>query len=173
MSAIQQLPRPEQLADLVSHAAAVKLAMDGQFDAKIAELKAAQKALADATIIAQTVEQENKIKNDAEVYAAAALAKARDALARAQDASDKAASRETLVAGREQAVSSRETAVDSRQAVLDSREQSIVDAQGAAARALAAREEAVKKAEAEVAAKQKKLASDQVAFNQRLDALKV
>src|SRR5258708_1977046 len=129
MSAIQQLPRPEQLVDLVSHAAAVKLAMDGKFDDKIAELKAAQAALADATSIAQTLEQAQKIKDDADAYAATALEKAKQALSRAQDATDKASSREAILAGREQAVASRESAADTRQATQDRREESILQAQ--------------------------------------------
>src|SRR5258708_37782454 len=129
MSAIHQLPRPEQLVDLVSHAAAVKLAMDGQFDDKIAELRAAQTALADATSIAQTLDQAQKIKDDADAYAAAALEKARQALARAQDATDKAASREAILAGRDQAVASRESPVDTRQATQDRREETLLQPQ--------------------------------------------
>lgn len=172
MSASMQLPKPEQLIDLVAHGAAIHLAMTGKFDDKIAELKAAQDSLAVATSIAQTLEQAQKIKDDADAYATAALMKAKEAIARAQDASDKAASREALVSGREQAVASRETACDSRQATQDAREQSILDAQGARDKVLTAREQSVKNAEADVASKQKKLAADQAAFNQKLEALR-
>ncbi len=173
MSAIQQLPRPEQLVDLVSHAAAVKLAMDGQFDDKIAELKAAQAALAEVTSIAETLEQAQKIKGDADAYAAAALEKAKQALIRAQDATDKAASREATVGAREQAVSGREKAADARQATQDTREQSFLDAQVAASDKLAAREVKLKKAEDDYAGRKKQLDADIRAFNQKLEALKV
>lgn len=173
MSSTQQLPKPEQLVDLVSHGAAIHLAMTGAFDDKIAELKNAQAALADATSIAQTIDQAQKIKDDADTYAAAALAKAKDALAKAQDATDKVSSREALVMAREQAVASRESAADSRQDTQDRREQAILDAQNARDASLSAREQTVKNAEADVVAKAKKLATDQAAFNQRLDALRV
>lgn len=173
MSAVMQLPRPEQLIDLTSHVAAVKLAMDGQFDAKIAELKEALAALDERTSIAQTLDQAQKVKDDADTYAAIALQKAKDALARAQDATDKAASREVLVSGREQAVSAREGQTDARQATQDTREQAILDAQNARNSDLTGRETAVKKSETKLADGLKKLAADQAAFNQRLDALKV
>lgn len=173
MSATMQLPKPEQLVDLISHAAAVKLAMDGEFDAKIAQYKEAEKSLWSAQTIVATLEEAQKIKADADAYAAAALSKAKDALSRAQDATDKAASREATVSARESAVGSRESAADSRQATQDTREQAFLNAQVSASDALAAREVALKKAEVELVGKVKKLAADQAAFNQRLDSLKV
>ena len=173
MSATMQLPKPEQLVDLVSHAAAVKLAMEGEFDKKIAELKAAQQALADATEIAQTVEQARKIKEDADAYAVAALAKAKEALGRAQDATDKAASREALVTGREQAIASRESAAEARQKAQDAREESILQAQNKREAELNARTDMLKKNEDSNSARARKLDADIRAFNQRLEALKV
>lgn len=173
MSAIQQLPKPEQLVDIVSHAAAVKLAMDGEFDAKISELKKATAALAEQNAIAQTLAQVKKLKSETDEYVATALSKAKDALSRAQDATDKAASREALVAGREQAVASREAGADQRQATQDTRESSFLSAQTAATEALKQKESTLLKAGEALLAAQKKLIADQAAFNQRLDSLRV
>lgn len=167
------IPKPEQLVDIAGHVAAVKLAMDGAFDAKIADLKEAMSALDERTSIAQTLDQAQKVKDDADNYAAAALQKAKDALAKAQDSIDRSASREALVSGREQAVASRETAADTRQATQDTREQAILDAQNARDISLTARETLVKKREIELTGGLKQLAADRAALNQRLDALKV
>jgi len=172
-ASMQQLPRPEQLIDVAGHMAAVKLAMDGQFDARIAELKVAIAALDEKTSIAQTLDQAQKVKDDADAYAVAALAKAKEALSKAQDATDKVASRESIVTARESVVASRESAADARQATQDAREQSILGAQNSRDASLTARETAVKKGEIELAGKVKKLSGDQAAFNQKLDALKV
>src|SRR5258706_4883304 len=147
MSAIQQLPKPEQLVDLVSHAAAVKLAMDGQFDDKIKELKAAQAALAKTGAIVDTLKAAQKIKDDADAYAAAALEKANGALSRAQDATDKVASREAIVTAREQAVGSREAASDQRQKAQDAREESMLNAQTLTDSALVQRDKILNKKE--------------------------
>lgn len=173
MSATMQLPKPEQMVDIVSHAAAVKLAMDGAFDDKIEELKAAQAALAEATAIAQTLEQAQKIKSDAEAYAAAALEKAKQALGRAQDATDKAASREATVTAREQAVAGREKAADARQATQDTREESILQAQNEREAQLNTRADMLKKNQDSVTERARKLEADIRAFNQKLEALKV
>lgn len=172
MSASFQLPKPEQMIDIVSNAAAVKLAMDGKFDARIAELKEAIAALDEKTSIAQTLEQAQKIKDDADTYAAAALEKEKSALTKAQDATDKAASREATVSAREQAVASREAGVQARQQTQDIREQSMLDTSVSVADKLAARESALVKNEADYAARKKQLDADIRAFNQRLEALK-
>lgn len=167
------IPRPEQLVDIASHVAAVKLAMDGAFDERIDALKGATAKLEEAQAIATTIEQAKKIKDDADAYAATALAKARDALARAQDATDKVTSRETLVTAREQAAGSREAAADQRQQTQDAREQSILQAQSARDAQLDARADMLKKNQDSVSERARKLDADVRAFNQRLDALKV
>lgn len=167
------IPRPEQLVDIASHVAAVKLAMDGAFDERIAALKGATAKLEEAQAIATTIEQAKKIKDDADAYAATALGKARDALDRAQIANDKAASREVTVSAREQAVAARESTANARQDAQDRREEAILSAQSATDKSLAARENALKNGEADYTSKVKKLAADQAAFNQRLDALRI
>jgi chromosome segregation ATPase len=173
MSATMQLPKPEQMVDIVGHAAAVKLAMDGAFDDKIKELKAAQKKLTDAFAIGMTLEQAQKIKDDAEAYATAALEKAKQALSRAQDATDKVASREATVTAREQAVAGREKAADARQATQDTREESILQAQNEREAQLNTRTEMLKKNQDSVTERARKLEADIRAFNQKLEALKV
>lgn len=170
MSALMQLPKPEQMVDIAGHVAAVKLAMDGAFDGRIAELKEALAAMDEKTSIAQTLEQAQKIKDDADDYATAALAKAKDALAKAQDATDKAASREATVSARESAVASRESGVEGRQATQDRREQAMLDAQTVSEISIKARLAALDKNEAAQAGKQKQLDADIRAFNQKLDA---
>jgi hypothetical protein len=168
-----QLPKVERMADIVSHAAAVKLAMDGAFDEKIAALKAAQAEHDEAVAIAATLADAKKIKDDAIEQAGKASAAAALTTASAQELMDKAKAREATVSARESAVASRESTVDARQAAQDTREQAILDAQNARDKDLSARETAVKKAETDLVGKVKKLAADQTAFNQRLDSLRV
>lgn len=167
------IPRPEQLVDIAGHVAAVKLAMDGAFDARIKDLKAATAALSDAQTIATSVSQAQKVRVDADDYSDKQRANADALMMKARDQADKAASRESTVAAREQAVASRESAADNRQATQDTREDSIIQAQSAQDAKLSARETAVRKGEIELAGALKQLAADRAALNQRLDALKV
>ena len=173
MSASFQLPKPEQLVDLVGAGAAVHLAMTGAFDDKIAELKAAQAALADAQTIADTVEGAQKFKADTDAYNAQVRVDCDAMIANAKKVVDDASSRVANVMERETAVSGREKAADSREAELTARTNAIEASQTSKAAELLAREEALKTGEQDLLAERKQLASDQVAFNQRLDSLKV
>lgn len=172
MSASFQLPKPEQLVDLVGTSAAVQLAMNGAFDDKIMELKAAQAALAAAQSIATTVEQAQKVKADADAYAAKTKEECLALVAKAVNIGDQTKSRETLVAGREQAVSGRETAADARQRDQDEREQAIFNTQNARSAELLSRETALEQDEASYTSRKAQLDADIRAFNQRLEALK-
>lgn len=166
------LPKPEQLVDLVGQIGAIKLTMDGAFDQRIADLKAAAAALDEMTNKVNTLSQAQKIKDDAQALSEATQTACSQAVAKANDTLGAALAREAQVTARETAVTAREGAATTRSQFLDDREKSIIFAQDSRDRDLDDREDALAKQEAQSKAKLNKLNADIDAFNKRLDALK-
>lgn len=167
------LPRPEQLMDMVGSAAAVKLAMEGAFDARIKELKEAAAALDGKTKIVSTLDEAIAIRDKAIADAAKSADASAALAATARSTFDSAKSREATIASREQAVASREAAADRRQSGQDAREQAIAETQSNRSAELLSREQALEENEADYAIRKRLLEADIRAFNQKLEALKV
>ena len=166
------LPSPEQLVDMAGHAAAVKLAMDGAFDDKIAALKDEQAKLAEQLGMVKTVADAARILTDAQAEAEKSRMTIADAMTKAGDAVSQAGAKLSAVVARETAVAAREAQVDSRSAQLDARETAIADAQTTKDQELTQREGMIAKNLATLQAGQKKLSDDVRSFNQKLDAYK-
>lgn len=173
------LPKPEQLVDLVGQIGAIQLLMNGAFDERIAQLKAAQAALAETEAVVATLAEANKIFADARADVERAKQSCNDMRQDAEAIRAKAIAREAKVMSRESAASRREQMLEQGTAALNERENNAFIAQqvrtaelSAIEAALREREEAVNKKEQDLSAAYEKLTVDIANFNLRLDALK-
>lgn len=166
----QMLPAPEQMIDLVGHAAAVKLAMDGKFDEKIAALKEAAAALEEKTGIAKTVEDAKALRDLAEAEAKKLRDAAADAMDKARSAIAEAEAKLSTVTARETAVATLEAQLNARANELNRREAVMADAHNTKDQELREKKQQLIAFEATLNSKHEKLAADLAAFGKKIDA---